>query len=61
MVTFTNIPKNMDKALYMKHLSKTYKMPIDMVSCLMKDCNDEIEFYNLLEWNLKKNGFNWKK
>lgn len=61
MVTFTNIPKHMDKQVYIKHLSKEYKMPLDMIFCLMRDCNDEQEFYKLLEWNLQKNGFGWKK
>ena len=61
MVTFTNIPKNMDKQLYMKHLSKEYKMPLDMVFCLVKELNDENEFYKMLEWNKAKNGFGWKK
>ena len=61
MVTFTNIPKHMDKQMYMKYLSKEYKMPLDMVFCLTRECSTEQEFYNLLEWNKSKNGFGWKK
>ena len=61
MVTFTNIPKNMDKQLYLKSLSKEYKMPLDMIFCLTKELNDENEFYKMLEWNKSKNGFGWKR
>ena len=61
MVTFTNIPKHMDKQIYMKSLSKEYKMPLDMIFCLMRDLNSEEEFYKILEWNKSKNGFGWKK
>ena len=61
MVTFTNIPANMDKQLYMKHLSKEYKMPLDMIFCLTKELNDENVFYQMLEWNKSKNGFGWKR
>lgn len=60
MVQFTNIPKNMDENLYMKTLSKEYYMPLDMLFCLKKELNSEEEFYNMLEWNKQKNGFNWK-
>jgi hypothetical protein len=51
----------MDKQVYIKYLSKEYKMPLDMIFCLIRNCNDETEFYKLLEWNLQKNGFGWKK
>lgn len=61
MVTFTNIPAHMDKQVYIKHLSKEYKMPLDMIHCLIKELNTEQEFYKMLEWNLEKNGFGWKK
>lgn len=61
MVTLTNIPKHMDKAIYIKTLSKDYKMPMDMIYCLIRELNDEKEFYKMLEWNLSKNGFGWKK
>ena len=61
MVTFTNIPKHMDKQMYMKHLSKEYKMPLDMIFCLTRELNDENEFFKMLEWNKSKNGFGWKK
>ena len=61
MVTFTNIPKHMDKQIYMKSLSKEYKMPLDMIFCLMHDLNSEEEFYKMLEWNKSKNGFGWKR
>ena len=61
MIILTNIPKNMDKQIYIKHLSKEYKMPLDMIYCLIKECNEEQEFYKLLEWNLQKNGFGWRK
>lgn len=61
MVTFINIPKHMDKQVYMKSLSKEYKMPMDMIFCLMRDLNSEEEFYKMLEWNKSKNGFGWKK
>ena len=61
MVTFTNIPKHMDKQIYMKSLSKEYKMPIDMIFCLTRELNDENEFFKMLEWNKSKNGFGWKK
>lgn len=61
MVTFTNIPANMDKQIYLKTLSKEYKMPLDMIFCLVRDLNDENEFYKMLEWNKEKNGFGWKK
>ena len=60
MITFTNIPKHMDKQMYIKHLSKEYKMPFDILWSLIKDCNSETEFYNILNWNLSKNGYNWK-
>ena len=60
MVQFTNIPKNMDENLYMKILSKEYYMPLDMLFCLKRELNTEEEFYNMLEWNKQKNGFNWK-
>lgn len=60
MVQFTNIPKNMDENLYMKILSKEYYMPLDMLFCLKRELNSEEEFYNMLEWNKQKNGFNWK-
>ena len=61
MVNFTNIPTNMDKQMYIKNLSKEYKMPMDMIHCLIKELNTEQEFYNMLEWNKSKNGFGWKK
>ena len=61
MVTFTNIPKQMDKQIYMKSLSKEYKMPLDMIFCLTRELNDENEFFKMLEWNKSKNGFGWKK
>ena len=61
MVTFTNIPSNMDKQLYIKQLSKEYKMPLDMIFCLTKELDTEEEFYKMLEWNKAKNGFGWKK
>ena len=61
MVTFTNIPKHMDKQIYMKSLSKEYKMPLDMIFCLTRELNDENEFFKMLEWNNSKNGFGWKK
>ncbi len=61
MVTFTNIPKHMDKQIYMKSLSKEYKMPLDMIFCLTRELNDENEFFKMLEWNKSKNGFGWKK
>ena len=61
MVIFTNIPKHMDKQIYMKSLSKEYKMPLDMVFCLIRELNDENEFFKMLEWNKSKNGFGWKK
>lgn len=61
MVTFTNIPSHMDKQIYIKTLSKEYKMPMDMIYCLIKELNTEQEFYNILEWNKLKNGFGWKK
>ena len=61
MVTFTNIPSHMDKQVYIKTLSKEYKMPMDMIYCLIKELNTEQEFYNMLEWNKSKNGFGWKK
>lgn len=61
MVTFTNIPNNMDKTVYIKTLSKEYKMPLDMIYCLIRELNDENEFYGMLEWNKSKNGFGWKK
>lgn len=61
MVTFTNIPSNMDKQLYIKQLSKEYKMPLDMIFCLTKELDTEKEFYEMLEWNKAKNGFGWKK
>lgn len=61
MVNFTNIPTNMDKQMYIKNLSKEYKMPMDMIYCLIKELNTEQEFYNMLEWNKSKNGFGWKK
>jgi hypothetical protein len=51
----------MDKQIYMKSLSKEYKMPLDMIFCLMRDLNSEEEFYKMLEWNKSKNGFGWKK
>lgn len=61
MFNFTTIPANMDKSLYMKTLSKEYKMPLDMIFCLIRDCNSEEEFYKMLEWNKNKNGFGWKR
>lgn len=61
MVTFINIPKHMDKQIYMKSLSKEYKMPLDMIFCLTRELNDENEFFKMLEWNKSKNGFGWKK
>ncbi len=61
MVTFTNIPKHMDKQIYMKSLSKEYKMPLDMIFCLTRELNDENEFFKMLEWNKSKNGFGWKR
>jgi len=61
MVTFTNIPKHMDKQIYMKSLSKEYKMPLDMIFCLTRELNDENEFFKMLEWNKSQNGFGWKK
>lgn len=61
MVNFTNVPANMDKQMYIKSLSKEYKMPMDMIYCLIKELNTEQEFYNMLEWNKNKNGFGWKK
>lgn len=61
MITFTNIPKHMDKQIYMKSLSKEYKMPLDMIFCLTRELNDENEFFKMLEWNKSKNGFGWKK
>lgn len=61
MVTFTNIPKHMNKQIYMKSLSKEYKMPLDMIFCLTRELNDENEFFKMLEWNKSKNGFGWKK
>ena len=35
-------------------------MPLDMLFCLKRELNNEEEFYNMLEWNKQKNGFNWK-
>lgn len=61
MVNFTNVPANMDKQMYIKSLSKEYKMPMNMIYCLIKELNTEQEFYNMLEWNKNKNGFGWKK
>ena len=61
MVTFTSIPKHMDKTMYIKFLSKDYKMPLDMIYCLVRDLNSESEFFTMLEWNKNKNGFGWKK
>ena len=61
MVTFTNVPKNMDKALYLKRLSHDYKMPIDMVYCLTNQLNSEKEFFGMLEENLKNNYFGFKR
>ena len=57
MVQFTNIPKHMDKQIYMKTLSKEYKMPLDMIFCLIRDLNTEEEFYKMLEWNKAKKWF----
>ena len=61
MVTFTNIPNNMDKKLYLKSLSKEYKMPLDMIYCLINTYEDEESFFKVLEWNLQKNAYGWKK
>ena len=61
MVTFTNVPKNMDKALYIKTLAHDYKMPLDMIYCLINQLNDENEFFNMLEKNLKNNYFGFKR
>ena len=61
MVTFTNIPAHMDKQVYIKTLSKEYKMPLDMIFCLIKQLDSEQECYNMLEWNKSKNGLGWKK
>lgn len=61
MVTFTNIPKNMDKQLYLKSLSKEYKTPLDVIYCLIRELNTEQDFYKMLEWNKAKNAFGWKK
>lgn len=61
MVTFTNIPAHMDKQIYLKSLSKEYKMPLDMIYCLIRDMDDEEKFFSMLEWNKSKNGFGWKK
>jgi len=61
MFNFTTIPATMDKNLYLKTLSKEYKMPLDMIFCLTKECNSEEEFYEMLDWNKNKNGFGWKE
>lgn len=61
MINFSNIPANMDKQLYIKTLSKEYKMPLDMIWSLIKECTNENDFFKMLEWNLNKNGYNWKK
>ena len=61
MVSFTKIPAHMDKAMYVKSLSKEYRMPLDMIYCLIRDMDDEEKFFAMLEWNQTKNGFGWKK
>ena len=61
MVTFTNIPKNMDKTLYIKTLSRDYKIPLDMLYCLIKQLDNEKDFFGMLEKNLKNNYFGYKK
>lgn len=61
MINFSNIPANMDKQLYIKTLSKEYKMPLDMIWSLIKECTNENDFFKMLQWNLDKNGYNWKK
>lgn len=61
MVTFTNIPANMDKQMYLKSLSKEYQMPLDMIYCLVRELDSEEKFFSMLEWNKSKNGFGWKK
>lgn len=61
MVTFTSIPAHMDKQMFIKNLSKEYKMPLDMIWCLIRDMDDEEKFFSMLEWNKTKNGFGWKK
>lgn len=61
MFTFSKIPANMDKQLYVKTLSKEYKMPLDMIHALIKDCVNENDFFKMLQWNLDKNGYNRKK
>lgn len=61
MVTFTSVPKHMDKAMYMKSLSKEYHAPLDMIYYLSKDLNDEKAFFVALEWNKINNWMNKKK
>ena len=61
MVTFTSIPAHMDKQMFIKSLSKEYRMPLDMIWCLIRDMDDEEKFFSMLDWNKTKNGFGWKK
>ena len=60
MVTFSNIPENMDKTLYIKTLSRNYKIPYDMLYCLINQLDNEKEFFDMLEKNLKNNYFGYK-
>lgn len=61
MVKFTSIPKNMDRLLYLKTISKDYFVPYDILFKLEKECNTEEEFFNIINWIREKNGYNWKK
>ena len=61
MINFTNIPANMDKQLYIKTLSKEYKTPLDILWKLIKEMNNENDFFNILNWNKEKNAYGFKK
>jgi len=60
MFKFTNIPKKYDELMYMKILSKEYYIPYDILFCLRKECNNEKDFFDNLNWIRKENGYNWK-
>ena len=60
MFNFTTIPANMDKNLYLKSLSREYKMPLETVFCVYRDSKTEEEFYSIIKWNKNKNAYGWK-
>lgn len=50
MFTFNSIPDNYDLTLYLRVIAKKNKIPLEIVWSLVKSCNSEKEFFEVIKF-----------